>query len=250
MNYDDATLMAYVDGELDAATRAAIAAACATDASLSERIAAQRLLRRRVAGAYAPVADEPVPERLASLLVRPTAPVAELSAARNRQNWRATMGHWRTWGAMAACLLLGVWLGRGWRADEGAWVQAEQGRLRARGALASALDGTRSGPAAPGSVAISMSFVARDGRYCRSFGAEPVAGLAGLACRDAEGWRIELLTGPTAAPEPAELRMAATPLPEPLLRQIDALIDGSPLDAAAERAAIERNWQPLAQQQR
>ncbi len=243
MNFDDATLMAYVDGELDAATRASIAAACAADASLAARVEAQRELRRRVAAAYGPVLDQAVPERLASLLATPTARVVEIDKARLRDKWRAAAWQWRNWGAMAACLLLGIWLGRLWVAGEEAnWVLTAAGQWQARGALAGALDESRSGSAAPAAVALALSFVDRDGRYCRSFRLHEAA-VAGLACRSGDDWRIELLTRAPAVPSTG-LRMAATPLPEPLLRQIDALIDGSPLEPTAEQAAIERRWRP------
>ena len=64
MNYDDETLMAYVDGELDAARRAEIAAALARDPGLARRIESQRVLRARVSDAFAPVLEQPVPEAL------------------------------------------------------------------------------------------------------------------------------------------------------------------------------------------
>ena len=45
MTFSDQTLSAYVDGELDAATRAALEAAMAGDPTLAGRIARQRALR-------------------------------------------------------------------------------------------------------------------------------------------------------------------------------------------------------------
>jgi hypothetical protein len=38
------------------------------------------------------------------------------------------------------------------------------------------------------------------------------------------------------------MRMAGSGLPEPVLRAVEAEIDGSPLDAQAERAALRAGW--------
>ena len=57
VNYDDETLMAYVDGELDAKLRAEIAAAVENDPALARRVEQHRALRARVAGAFAKVLE-------------------------------------------------------------------------------------------------------------------------------------------------------------------------------------------------
>ena len=64
MNFSDETVMAYADGELDAASRAAVEAAMATDPQLAQRVARHRALRERLRAALRPVLDEPLPERL------------------------------------------------------------------------------------------------------------------------------------------------------------------------------------------
>ena len=64
MPFSDEIVMAYVDGELGDATRAAIEVAMTTDADLAQRVARHRELRKRVQGAFDPVLAEPVPERL------------------------------------------------------------------------------------------------------------------------------------------------------------------------------------------
>jgi len=61
MNWTDEALMAFVDGELDAAQRADVERALAGDAVLQARVAKLQAQRRRVSAAYAPVLDEPVP---------------------------------------------------------------------------------------------------------------------------------------------------------------------------------------------
>src|ERR1700757_2691877 len=108
MTFSDETLNAYVDGELDAATRAALEAALATDPQLAPRIARQRALRGQVRAASAPVLAEPVPERLLASVRGAPARAGNVVAfqARPRPRWS-----WPQWGAMAASLIVGVLLG-------------------------------------------------------------------------------------------------------------------------------------------
>ena len=54
MKYDDETLMAFADGELDEARRAEIAAALDQDPSLAQRVERHRALRARVVDAFGP----------------------------------------------------------------------------------------------------------------------------------------------------------------------------------------------------
>ena len=79
MNWSDEILMAFADGELEAAQRAEIERALGADAVLRKRVAALKAQRERLAAAYAPVLDEAVPERLASLLREGAAPAAAAS---------------------------------------------------------------------------------------------------------------------------------------------------------------------------
>ena len=64
MTFDDETLGAYVDGELDAAASAVIEATARTDQVLAARIADARKLRSTMSGAFASVVAEAPPERL------------------------------------------------------------------------------------------------------------------------------------------------------------------------------------------
>ena len=69
-----------------------------------------------------------------------------------------------------------------------------------------------------------------------------------LACRRDAGWRIEVVNFAAAAqPGPDGLfRPASGPSPT-IDAAIDALIDGAPLDAAAESELIERRWESAAE---
>jgi anti-sigma factor RsiW len=232
MTYSDDTLMAYADGELDPAERAAIEQAMRTDPAIAAAVARHRALRADVAAAFAGILDEPVPARL-----RPPAPapVVSLDAAREkRRRWS-----WPEWGALAATLVVGVLAGR-MVPGSGPAIAGNGNQVVAQGELASALDRQVGGGKADSAVKVGVSFAARDGHYCRGF----VMGTsAGLACRAGGQWRIPVLA--EAAPEAAGgYRQAGSALPAAVLDAIDERIAGKPLDAAGEEAARARGWQP------
>jgi len=78
MTFSEETLMAYVDGELDAKARADVEAAMAADPEVAERVARHEALRLRVQAAFGAVLDEPVPEHLMS--------AARTAPTRGREN--------------------------------------------------------------------------------------------------------------------------------------------------------------------
>lgn len=246
MNWSDETLMAYVDGEADAAAAAAIEQAAAGDAALAARIERMRRLRAAVHAAYAPVLDEPVPDRLlAALQAAPAAPKVIDLAARRAEKTAALRPRWSwfEWGAMAASVLLGVAIGAVALRGPGEPIVAERGGLVARAALARALSAQLAqDPPADAPVRIGLSFVSKAGEYCRTFSLAQRAPVAGLACRSGGDWRVTLIVQDESAAAPDRYRMAATPLPPAVLDAVDATIAGDPLDAAAERAARERGW--------
>lgn len=232
MRIDDATLMAYADGELDEAARAKVEAAIAADPALQARVAAHRELRATVAGAFAGVIDEPVPDRLAAML-QPGAEVVDFAAARERREARPAPRPWRQWAAIAATLVVGVLAGRTIEFGSPAII-ARDGEFVAQGKLAEALD---TDLASAGGM-VGLSFRNRAGDYCRTFSAD---GIAGVACRDSGGWGVR--TAVTAAPGAAgDYRMAGSETPPEVLRSVESMIDGEPLDAAAEAAARVRGW--------
>jgi hypothetical protein len=231
MTYSDDTLMAYADGELDPAERAAIERAMRTDPAIAAAVERHRALRADVAAAFAGILDEPVPARL-----QPPAPIISLDAAREkRRRWS-----WPEWGALAATLVVGVLAGKMIPGGGGAPAIIGNGNeVVAQGELASALD-RQVGGRGNGAVKVGVSFAARDGAYCRGF---VMGASAGLACRAGGQWRIPVLA--EARQEAAGgYRQAGSALPPAVLDAIDARIADKPLDAAGEEAARARNWQP------
>ena len=243
MTFSDETVMAYADGELDAATRGAIEAAAATDPELARRIARHRALRQRLRGAFDPVLAEPLPERLAAAARgRPGKTRAAVVPLRRGAVARWS---WPQWGALAASLVAGLLLGP-WlmRASERAALVTSDGALLAHGSLARALsEQLASDQPVTAPVQIGVSFRSHSGAYCRTFALREKAALAGLACHETGGWRVEAL----AASEPQEgggYRTAASALPPVIAATLDALIAGEPLDARAEAAARTSGWNP------
>ncbi len=231
MTYSDDTLMAYADGELDPAERAAIEQAMRTDPAIAAAVERHRALRADVAAAFAGILDEPVPARL-----QPPAPAPVVSLAAEREKRRRWS--WPEWGALAATLVVGVLAGR-MVPGGGPAIAGNGNQVVAQGGLASALD-RQVGGKAEGPVKVGVSFAARDGGYCRGF---VMGSSAGLACREGNQWRIPVLA--EAEQEAAGgYRQAGSALPPAVLDAIDARIAGKPLDAAGEAAARERGWQP------
>ena len=242
--FDDETLMAYADGELEPGQRAAIEQAMREDPQVAAAVERHRALRLDVGGAFAGILDEAVPERLQPQL---SARVVQLDAARAarikpaaeppaRRRWS-----WPEWGALAATLVLGILLGKTGPEGAAPAIAGNGGQLVAQGELADALDrqvgGARGGPARVG-----VSFAARGGGYCRGF---VYGSSAGLACREGREWRIPVLSETTPQLE-GGYRQAGSALPPAVLDAIDARIDGAPLDAAGEEAARRRGWENTA----
>lgn len=252
MNISDETLMAYADGEADAATRASIETAMRDDPEIAGRVALHRAMRATLQGAFAAVIEEPVPERLIAAArgqARPAtsaAPsaVADLAGARNAANRKLEASAARRWqpAALAACLLLGV--GTGYLAwhGSGTLIEANAGGLTAGAALAEALSTQLSDDRSTGLVAVTgLSFRNKAGGYCRTFSLSADAA-SGLACRDGARWKIQALAQAANDNGNTNFRTAASDLPAPIRSAVEALIEGEPLDRNAEIAARQAGW--------
>ena len=253
MTISDETLMAFADGELDAVARAAVESAMREDPQIEARVAQHRALRQRVRAAYAEELSEDVPERLliaarggARTQENKVVDLEDARAARERNaSARPVQRQWRTAGTIAASVIVGVGLGFFmWGRTALPLMRSTGGALVARGQLAKALSNQLAAERSPSSaVRIGLSFVAKSGDYCRTFAMSGAALPSGLACRHGEEWRIQALT--QAADErrgDSEYRTAGSAMSAAIIKSVEGMIAGEPLDQAAEKAARERGW--------
>ena len=246
MTFDDETLGAYVDGELDQTTVAEIEAAATTDAVLAARIDKARRLKALLGGAFASVTAEPTSERFMRVVAgEPSSTSAEIIRFQGKPQIKAKAtkpkpakpasqqagsgaGLW----TMAACLAAGVILG-----VIAPWKTTTETTLSPNRAVTVALNRQASGPSA-GPVRIGLSFKAKDGAYCRTFQA---GATAGLACREGQAWAVRA-AAPAAVVADTAYRTASSETPPAVLDAVDAMIQGAPLDAQAEAKARKAGW--------
>jgi anti-sigma-K factor RskA len=254
MSTDD-MLMAYVDGELSAEDRARVEAEMHADPGVARRVEQHRALRNNLRNAFDGVLREPVPERLvAAARGTGAAPVADFAAAsaRARESRQASAERakrrwsWPEWGAMAASLLIGVIVTRAaLHSPDAAPFTSQGGQLVAQGALANALSNQLASTQPRDAAAqVGVSFRAKSGQYCRSFTMRSGDALAGLACREDDAWRIDVLARGDSAS--GDYQQASSALPPAVLSAVEQQIEGEPLDAASESRARQSNWQRAA----
>ena len=240
MKYTDETLMAYADGELDDITRAGIERAMREDEALAARVAQHRTLRASVAAAFAPVATEPVPQRLRDMVPQLPPQVTPIDVARAAREAKkqppARRPLWQL-GGMAAALVVGVLAGRqtagpGTEAD----IASSGGVLVAQAGLAQALSTQLAAGGAQDGTRIGVSFVSKQGNYCRSF---TQGQTAGLACQEGGRWTLPVVAQ-AGAGEGAYRQASA--MPAAVLEAIDERIAGEALDAGQEQAAAKTGW--------
>lgn len=241
---DDARLIAYVDGELDARGRAEVEASLAADPLLASRLARHRELKIRLARTFDPVALEATPERLrvAAGGRGQAGPdnIVRLADRRNppkvktARNWK-----WPSWSPIAASLAVGAVAGYGLsHQNAGPLASRPDGALAARGDLAQALERNPAGVTGP--IKIGLSFRTAD-RYCRTFQMD-ARRLAGVACKEGPGWVARMTTVAVADAPPPGYRTAASSISPAVLTAVGQMMVGQSLDKAGEDAARARGW--------
>jgi hypothetical protein len=226
----DERFFAWLDGELDPAEAAEVAALVAADSELQRKAEAHRTLGARLGAAFDPVAAAPLPRRLAEALRPARAEVVDLAA---RREARRPISVRMQWAAMAATLAIGIVAGSMIGSSPSGPVGRENGQLVASGDLEAALYTRLASAPADDGARIGLTFRDGAGDLCRSFIDD---GAAGLACHQGGDWRIRGLFQ-AGEGQQAEFRMAAGPDPR-LAELVEATMAGEPLDAAGERQAL------------
>ncbi len=239
---EDELLVAYIDGALDAATHQRLAAREAVDTGFRAQADAYRALRQELRQAFDPVLDEPVPEHLRQAALGGGGG-GKVVAFRPAKAW---LTQWaKPAMAMAASLVVGLFLGGQWQEGGGGPFQLRDAGLYADSALAASLDHRLSGQVGDGDnddVTILLSFRSLQNDYCRVFRIDQ-AMVAGLACMEDGAWHIAgvqtaMRTGDGAGMQPA----GAEALPPALRVSIAARIAGDALGLEQEKAARAVGW--------
>ena len=229
--------------------------AVATDPAVAARLAEFRSQSERLRRAYAPVLEEPVPERLRAVFQRAAPPaggtVVNLAAQRAARvvTERLRGWAWPEWTAMAASLLVGVFAMQiqTHRSDD-APIRTRPDGLVAGSALAKALSTQlASTQGRDSAIQVGLSFENRDGQMCRTFNVPGARAWSGLACFSGGDWHVGMaIEDPRSAQQrsPDAMRMAASEIPPEILRAATEQMRAEPMDAAAERAARDRGWRP------
>lgn len=267
---DDETLSAWLDGELTDERADELRARLDREPELAARLAQLEHTDERVRAAYAGVLDEPLPQSVLDLL----APASEHGAATRGSGHGAgdavdaTRGSDHSAGDAGGADVIALR-----PRDPRRWltlpVAAAAGIALAVGVLVGHLAGPGPGPALvagivePGTTlhgvlqsapsaetrALGPNFAATPrltfrtagGDYCRQIDvAVPGGTTETLGCRRGGRWQVELTAFAAAAADGA-FRPAAGDS-TPVRAAVDALLDGAPLDAEAERALIANGW--------
>ncbi len=224
-------IAAFADGALSGEREAQVAAAVKTDPDLAKQVEQHTALKAMLSGHYAPILDQPVPDRLAAMLTEPPlAKIVDFAAARKQRAARRRLPHWG-WvagPALAASLALAVFL-PGSGGESSAYADTQ---------LAAVLDDRLvAGQSQAEGTRVLLSFRSEKGRYCRAFSGS--AG-GGIACREEAGWKLEAV-GEGSEGASSDYRMAGAGDAE-ILALAQDMAAGPALDAEAEKAARAQGW--------
>jgi hypothetical protein len=265
--------MLFADGLLDGAEGERVRRLAAEDPDVRDRINIFQMTGQSLARLFDEHANAPIPARLQAFLAgQDEAPRGPATSNRWRMAMAALSEAWTRlarpadgWyapAALAASLALIAGIGFGWllRGEAGGsgtdlrdFVQAENNRLVARGALEKGLETLASGGdvtvAGGGSeqarIRVMMTFRDEARDYCRQY--EITTALqerhSGVACRVGGQWTVAMQALlPPARPShdrtaPAGGSNAA------MEAAVGAMIDGDPLGRDEETAVIRQGWQ-------
>jgi hypothetical protein len=228
---DETRIIAWIDGALSPEEAAEVEAAVAADPGLAAVAERHRRIRARFESAFTPLLTDPAQQRK-----RRPAQVVSLAAVREQRSAPIApekTSRWKGWlwpAGVVASLLVGVLAGQG-LTPRG--IIDRNDALVLTPAIAEVLDRQSSGDL--GTVNVALSFKDHDGRFCRSFVAQYIGG---VACKAGDGWQLRYAAPIDGAR--GDYRMAGS---DPAsARVIATMIAGAPFDAEAERKAIAAGW--------
>jgi len=238
-NLDDATLMAFADGEVSAELAAAITQAMIDDPSVADRVKTHRRIAAQVAVAYGDIMRASVPEQHLSLFAKPRPTRSVTCTARAAKGFAVGP---RTWMKLAATLALGIVVGQFVSPVATPQpIKLDRGRMLASADLAKGLSSVAGGNTANGGLRLGFSFNT-DKTVCRTFRLEDAHPVAGLACREGKQWVVRAMA--EAPPHiDAELKTASNDLPMAILAIVDETIVGEALTNDFEQQAMSSDWQ-------
>lgn len=229
-------LMAYVDGELSRDACEAIEAEAERNPELRNAIIQERLLRSELADLHSPAMKEQVPERLARILQ----PVGDTVVAFRQRTPERRARYLAMITAMAASLVLGVFLGPAF--GFGSDPRDGASNLQIDGQLAAALHTQLASEQQPqDAIQIGITFVGRESEVCRTFEA---ADMAGLACLIDNEWQMRLLAPKNSSPD-TEYQRANSAFGL-VMSSTQEMIGSEPMNADQERQARNADWRALA----
>ena len=225
-------IVAFIDGEMAGAERAAFEARMAKEPALADEVRRQRDLVERLRSAYPDGEDKAFDAQALAALGLGDTTVVELSAARAQRRGRVMPRPWWA-GAIAASLVCGILIGRALPPGPAQQniVVDRQGQLVAL---------TRQDDGGAGAIKVGMTFRTANG-YCRTF--RLADGNAGMGCRSADRWSVlALVKGRAEEPRSADFRLAGDEFPPSLMSEVDARIVGSPLTPTDVEKARRAQW--------
>jgi hypothetical protein len=250
-DFDDETLMAFADGELDAEASARIEAAIETDDTLAERVAIFMESRARAAAALKSLAEEPVPDALMrsvrqmvddareqTALASKRSPAGDDNVISLQSRSRPAPSRWMM--PLAASLAIvvagagGYFAGRGGAPSSGGVTTAQFDDP----AIGRGLDTMRSGEevrTASGTMRLVSTFRDEAGALCREFELSDTSAIVSVACRADERWNLRLaVAAPISGADYTPAGAAETV--DAYLATIQA---GAPLSAPEEAEALK-----------
>lgn len=263
MTIDDELLVAYADGELDAAQAAEVERAVAADPKLQSRLAALTRAANLTREIFEAKGREAVPPALIERIVAGADGAAEKPPgpmhAEPHRSLRERLAEWWQVPLPAAAfgglmlLAVGVLVGYLLPHDSPAGgAMTTAGVVPTDTALHALLQQHASGePLTAGSLSLEVVATFVDGdRICREYRAQSRTGPheyhAGVACHGDGTWNVAFAVDEYLEQEPVGgfYETASSKLHEAIDGFIDQHLGTDPLDDAMERTLLEGGWQP------